>query len=72
MLELRDVPRPQCGPLDLLVEGHASAMNPVDTKLRRFGRAGLVAPPRPDAPPVTMTVLPLSSTRRFYQAVLTT
>jgi NADPH2:quinone reductase len=45
VIQLRDVERPRCGPTDLLIEVHASAMNPVDTKLRRFGRAGLVSPP---------------------------
>jgi NADPH2:quinone reductase len=45
VIQLREVPEPECGPGDLLVEVHASALNPIDTKLRRFGRSGLVSPP---------------------------
>jgi NADPH:quinone reductase-like Zn-dependent oxidoreductase len=45
VIKLQEVPKPKCGPGDLLVEVHASAVNPVDTKLRRFGRAGLATPP---------------------------
>jgi NADPH2:quinone reductase len=45
VLEIQDLPDPTPGPADLLIEVHASALNPVDTKLRRFGRAGLATPP---------------------------
>ncbi len=45
VLVLQNLPAPVPGPGDLLIEVHASALNPIDTKLRRFGRAGLVAPP---------------------------
>jgi NADPH2:quinone reductase len=45
VIQLQNVPNPACGPNDLLIEVHASALNPVDTKLRRFGRSTLVTPP---------------------------
>lgn len=35
VLKPADVPKPAAGPNDLLVEVHAAALNPVDTKIRR-------------------------------------
>ena len=35
VLEARDVAKPEPGPRDLLIEVHAGAVNPVDTKIRR-------------------------------------
>jgi len=35
VLEARDVAEPEAGPRDLLIEVHAAAVNPVDTKIRR-------------------------------------
>lgn len=45
VIQLQDRPQPKPGPKDLLVEVYASAMNPVDTKLRKAGRPGLAEPP---------------------------
>ncbi|NUR63019.1 MAG: quinone oxidoreductase, partial [Catenulispora sp.] len=38
-LQLRDIPQPVPGPGQVLVEVHASGVNPLDTKIRA-GRAG--------------------------------
>lgn len=35
VLQMRDMPEPACGDLDLLVEVHATAINPVDCKIRK-------------------------------------
>lgn len=42
-----EVPAPQPGPRDLLVRVHATATNPVDTKVRRGGPAGSPVPNPP-------------------------
>lgn len=45
VIQLQDVPEPSPGPGDLLIEVHAAALNPIDTKLRKAGRPGLGVPP---------------------------
>ncbi|HSR51596.1 MAG TPA: NAD(P)-dependent alcohol dehydrogenase [Acidobacteriota bacterium] len=40
VLRIEDVPRPRCGEAQILVENHASSVNPVDWKIRR----GYLAP----------------------------
>lgn len=35
VLKIQEIPKPQCGPGDVLIEVHAAALNPVDTKIRR-------------------------------------
>ncbi|WAS94121.1 zinc-binding alcohol dehydrogenase family protein [Nannocystis punicea] len=45
-----DVPEPEPGPRDLVVRVHATATNPVDTKVRRGGAAGSPVP----APPLIL------------------
>ncbi len=35
VLQMADMPRPEPGPYDLILEVHAAAVNPVDTKIRR-------------------------------------
>jgi len=45
VLELTDIPVPEPGPLDLLVQVHATAVNPVDCKTRTAPRWGDRAPP---------------------------
>jgi NADPH:quinone reductase-like Zn-dependent oxidoreductase len=42
VFRLEDVPRPDVGPRDLLIEVHASSVNPVDTKLRAGAQRLLV------------------------------
>lgn len=40
VFRIEDVPAPKCGPRDVLIDVHASSVNPVDTKIRRgFMRA---------------------------------
>ncbi|MBX9689965.1 MAG: zinc-binding dehydrogenase [Candidatus Obscuribacterales bacterium] len=45
VLKLEEVEKPQLGADDLLIEVHATAMNPVDTKARKHGLGGLRVPP---------------------------
>lgn len=45
VLELQDVPKPEAGNKDLIVEVHASSINPVDTKARSHGLGGILTPP---------------------------
>lgn len=45
VFELRDVPRPEPGPGEVLVRVVASSVNPVDYKIRRSGRWAGVQPP---------------------------
>jgi len=45
VLEIQDIPVPEPGPLDLLVQVHATAVNPVDCKTRSAPRWGDRAPP---------------------------
>jgi NADPH:quinone reductase-like Zn-dependent oxidoreductase len=39
---VEDVPRPEPGPNDVLVEVHASSVNPVDCKIRSGGQRGII------------------------------
>jgi NADPH:quinone reductase-like Zn-dependent oxidoreductase len=45
VLQIQNLPDPTPEPGDLLVEVHAAALNPIDTKLRRVSRTGLAKPP---------------------------
>ena len=47
VLHFADVPRPVSGPRDLLVRVAATAVNPVDSKVRRGGQAGTPVPGAP-------------------------
>lgn len=41
-LRVEDVPAPRCGPKDVLVDVHASSVNPVDCKIRSGGQRAVV------------------------------
>ncbi|HLT47571.1 MAG TPA: zinc-binding dehydrogenase [Rubricoccaceae bacterium] len=45
VLQLRDVAEPSPGPGEVLVRVHAAGVNPVDTKVRRYGDRYGLAPP---------------------------
>src|SRR5688572_19401138 len=42
VLHLGEAPEPICGPRDVLIEVHASSVNPIDTKIRRGGMRGVI------------------------------
>lgn len=42
VLVIDDVPEPVAGPRDVLIEVHASSVNPVDTKIRSGGQRGVI------------------------------
>lgn len=45
VFEARDIERPEPGPREVLVEVHATSVNPVDTKIRQAGSWANVSPP---------------------------
>ncbi|MFW5920107.1 MAG: alcohol dehydrogenase catalytic domain-containing protein, partial [Halanaeroarchaeum sp.] len=45
VFEQRELDRPEPGPNDVLVEIHATSINPVDTKIRQAGEWANVEPP---------------------------
>lgn len=50
VLRLEDVPTPECGPRDVLVEVHATSVNPVDFKIREGQQRAVVWISRPFTP----------------------
>lgn len=45
VFEAREIDRPEPGPTEVLVEVHATSVNPVDTKIRQAGSWANVSPP---------------------------